>query len=60
MPALVVDTHSIVWYLTKSPALSKTAEAALDAATAEGEPILGPSICLVETLVSGGKGHTAR
>ncbi|MBI1786914.1 MAG: PIN domain-containing protein [Acidobacteria bacterium] len=48
MPALVVDTHSVVWYLTKSPALSKTAESALDSATAEGHPILVPSMCLVE------------
>jgi predicted nucleic acid-binding protein len=31
-----------------SPSLSKTAEAALDQASAEGNPIYVPSICLVE------------
>jgi len=36
MPAVVVDTHSITWYLAKNPALSKAAEAALDRASAEG------------------------
>ena len=57
MPALVVDTHSVVWYLTKNTALSKAAEASLDAATAEGHPILVPSMCLVELsyLVEKGK-----
>jgi len=48
MPAVVVDTHSITWYLAKNPALSKAAEAALDRASAEGHPIYVPSICLVE------------
>jgi PIN domain nuclease of toxin-antitoxin system len=48
MPAVVVDTHSITWYLAKNPALSKTAEAALDQASADGHPIYVPSICLVE------------
>jgi len=48
MPAVVVDTHAITWYLAKNPALSKTAEAVLDQASAEGHPIYVPSICLVE------------
>jgi len=48
MPSVAVDTHSIIWYLAKNPALSKTAEAALDQASAEGHPIYVPSICLVE------------
>ncbi len=48
MPSVVVDTHSVVWYLAGSPALSKNAEAALDEASAEGHPIYVPSICLVE------------
>lgn len=48
MSAVVVDTHAITWYLAKSPALSKTAEAVLDQASAEGHPIYVPSICLVE------------
>ncbi len=48
MAAVVVDTHAVVWYLLKDPRLSKVAEAALDAATGDGDPIYVPSICLVE------------
>ena len=48
MPAVVVDTHAITWYLARNPALSKTAEAALDQASAEGHPIYVPSVCLAE------------
>lgn len=48
MAAAVVDTHAVIWYLTKDSRLSKAAEAALDAATAGGYPIYVPSICLVE------------
>jgi PIN domain nuclease of toxin-antitoxin system len=48
MPAVVVDTHTIVWYLAGDPQLSKTAAEALDVATEDGEPIYVPSICLVE------------
>jgi PIN domain nuclease of toxin-antitoxin system len=48
MPAVAVDTHSIVWYLSGDPRLSATATEALDSATAAGELIHVPSICLVE------------
>ena len=48
MSAVVVDTHTIVWYLSNDPRLSATAAAALDRATAEGELIYVPSVCLVE------------
>jgi predicted nucleic acid-binding protein len=48
MPAVVVDTHSIVWYLSTDPRLSTKAADALDSATAAGERIHVPSICLVE------------
>lgn len=48
MPAAVVDTHTIVWYLSADPRLSASALEALDAATAAGERIHVPSICLVE------------
>jgi PIN domain nuclease of toxin-antitoxin system len=48
MPAVVVDTHTIVWYLSADPRLSETAAEALDSATAAGELIHVPSICLVE------------
>jgi len=48
MPAVVVDTHAIVWYLSGDPRLSSRAADALDSATAAGELIHVPSICLVE------------
>ena len=48
MPALAVDTHAIARYLAGDPRLSAKATAALDQATAEGEPIHVPSVCLVE------------
>jgi PIN domain nuclease of toxin-antitoxin system len=48
MAAVAVDTHAIVWYLSSDPRLSATATAALDSATAAGELIHVPSICLVE------------
>jgi len=48
MPAVVVDTHAIVWYLSADPRLSANAAAALDSATAAGDRIHVPSICLVE------------
>jgi PIN domain nuclease of toxin-antitoxin system len=48
MPAVVVDTHAIVWYLSADHRLSAIAANALDSATAAGERIHVPSICLVE------------
>ena len=41
----MVDTHTIVWCLSADPRLSA---GALDSATAAGERIHVPSICLVE------------
>ncbi len=48
MPAVTVDTHAIVWYLSVDPRLSVNAAAAFDQAVSEGELIHVPSICLVE------------
>jgi PIN domain nuclease of toxin-antitoxin system len=48
MPAVVVDTHTIVWYFSADSRLSANAADALDSATAAGERIHVPSICLVE------------
>ena len=48
MPAVAVDTHAIVWYLSADPQLSARAAGILDAATEAGEFIHVPSICLVE------------
>jgi PIN domain nuclease of toxin-antitoxin system len=48
MPAVAVDTHAIVWYLANDIRLSPRAADALDLATAAGDTIHVPSICLVE------------
>ncbi len=48
MSAVVVDTHTIIWYLAGDPRLSRDATDILDEATVNGEPIHVPSICLVE------------
>ncbi len=48
MSAVVVDTHTIVWYLSADSRLSVNAASALDSATAAGEYIHVPSVCLVE------------
>jgi len=48
MSAVAVDTHAIVWYLSADPRLSANAAGALDSATAAGDLIRVPSICLVE------------
>ncbi|MBV8831993.1 MAG: type II toxin-antitoxin system VapC family toxin [Acidobacteriaceae bacterium] len=48
MSSVVADTHTIVWYLANDARLSQTAIQALDRASADGEPIYLPSICLVE------------
>lgn len=48
MPAVAVDTHAIVWYISTDPQLSARAAGVLDAATEAGEFIHVPSICIVE------------
>jgi PIN domain nuclease of toxin-antitoxin system len=48
MSAVAVDTHAIVWYLSNDKRLSGRATEALDQASASGDYIYVPSICLVE------------
>ena len=48
MSAVVVDTHTIVWYLAQDVRLSQRANNTLDAATQDGHPIYVPAICLIE------------
>jgi PIN domain nuclease of toxin-antitoxin system len=48
MAAVAVDTHAIVWYLANDNRLSSGAADAMDSATAAGDVIHVPSICLVE------------
>jgi PIN domain nuclease of toxin-antitoxin system len=46
--AVVADTHTILWYLAADPHLSLAAREAMEKATADGDPILIPTICIVE------------
>ncbi len=48
MPAVLADTHAILWYLTADPRISRPATAALDNATAAGDPIFVSAITMVE------------
>ena len=57
MAGLVVDTHTIVWYLSRDLRLSRVAHDALTTATTRGELIHIPSICLVELTYLGEKGR---
>lgn len=52
-----VDTHTILWYLTGDPRLSKPAMESLDAATSGGDPIFVPAICWVELVYLTEKGR---
>ena len=59
MPSVVTDAHTIVWYLANDARLSRTAMQALDLASATGEPIYVPSICLVELTYPVERGRLA-
>ncbi|MFL6463316.1 MAG: type II toxin-antitoxin system VapC family toxin [Bryobacteraceae bacterium] len=50
MPSVVVDTHAAVWYFLDYPRLSQTAGLILDQTTQSRDPILIPSISLVELV----------
>lgn len=48
MAAVLADTHALLWYLTSDPRISRAATAALDNATAAGDPIFVSAITMVE------------
>jgi len=48
MAGLVVDTHTVIWYLSGNASLSHHAESLLDRTSVEGNAIHVPSICLAE------------
>ncbi|MBI4701377.1 MAG: PIN domain-containing protein [Deltaproteobacteria bacterium] len=48
MPAVVADTHALVWYLLDRGRLSTDALAALDAAAVSGDPVWISAVTLVE------------
>lgn len=48
MAAVLADTHAILWYLMSDDRISHFATAALDDATATGDPIFVSAITMVE------------
>ena len=50
MSALVTDTHALVWYLMRSPKLSAMALARMRTTVATGDPLLVPTMCIVEII----------
>lgn len=57
MADVAVDTHSIVWFLSRDPQLSSKSRDALRSTTAAGDVIHVPSICLVELIYLVEKGR---
>ena len=57
MSGIVADTHAVLWYLIKSPKLSRKARAALDRALATGDPIHVSTISVVEIVYLTEKGR---
>ena len=50
MTDVVVDTHTVVWYLLEDRRISQKAVAAMDSAVESGYTIYIPAICLVEVI----------
>lgn len=48
--AAVLDTHAAIWYLLDARSLSASAASLIDQASAQGNPVYLPSICLVEVV----------
>jgi len=57
MSAVVADTHTVIWYLLGSEALSPGALTALDGATVAGDPIYVPAVSVVEVAYLVEKGR---
>ncbi|MBI4515208.1 MAG: type II toxin-antitoxin system VapC family toxin [Deltaproteobacteria bacterium] len=60
MASVVADTHAAAWYLLQSFRLSVTARNRMAAAIAAGDPILVPSISVVELVYLVEKGRIPR
>jgi len=57
MNPLVVDTHSAIWYLGRSPRLSSTARNAIRAAIDAGEPVYISAVSVAEVTYLVEKGR---
>jgi PIN domain nuclease of toxin-antitoxin system len=57
MAGLVIDTHTLIWYLTSSPRLSPKALARIEATMEAGDPVYVPAISLIEVIYLVEKGR---
>ena len=57
MSSLVVDTHSAIWYLNRSPRLSSSARNAIRAAIEAGEPVYVSTVSVAEVTYLVEKGR---
>ena len=55
--AVVLDTHTAIWYLTESNRLSPNALRAIEDSTRMTDPAYLPSICVVELIFLAEKGR---
>jgi PIN domain nuclease of toxin-antitoxin system len=60
LPGLVADTHATLWYLARSPNLSAAAFASMQRTVAGGDPILVPTITIVEVIYLVEKGRVPK
>jgi len=57
MSSLVIDTHSAIWYLNRSPRLSSLARNAIRAAIEAGEPVYVSTVSVAEVTYLVEKGR---
>jgi PIN domain nuclease of toxin-antitoxin system len=57
MPSLVLDTHSMIWFLNQSPRLSSTARQAIRSAIEAGNPVYVSAISVAEVTYLVEKGR---
>jgi PIN domain nuclease of toxin-antitoxin system len=50
MPSLVLDTHSMIWFLNQSPRLSSTAQQAIQSTIDNGHPAYVSAISVAEVI----------
>lgn len=58
--SVVLDTHAALWYLLKSPNLSLKSVQVIEDTLRSGEPVILPSISLVEVIYLAEKGRIPR
>ncbi|HVI09679.1 MAG TPA: PIN domain-containing protein [Candidatus Binatia bacterium] len=55
--ALILDTHTVIWYLSRSKELSPTAQLAIETAERNGDDVFISAISLVEIVYLAERGR---